>query len=1110
MLVGNDKNYANISSKKLSVKEDGKEWSVASIFAVKETVTITKSLQFMGVGGRPLLLLPTDKFGFAVQAFKEHINVSFTNFEVAETHVHEVEKSRSCKPGSHGFISMQGVSVSIRDCVLRRMCNAINVVGPNNGLSEIKLLQSSITNVHYCVFSKNVSMITLEMQDTSIVGENDSQVPYYAVSLIIMDAAVVHIIGCTFIKLNEAVAISMHHGKLVMKLSHCQFQDNSGQSVLLSFSANSNMQASIVHLDRLEFTKNDGGYASSLHLVRSWEFSDKVRKPAPEVHLTRSVFRNNYAQAFFGAIYAEGVHLQIHSTQFNNNTAGNELSAIQAFGGAIFVESWTNVEVINSSFANNTCSGFGGAVFSRGQFSARNCEFRGSAKSSIKPLLGDILYATAGLLLENTTWYPDKSYRSKSAIWHPGSPTLESWNIKIAGHFVIYCPVGHNVTAHGLYRHPGMLTDRISMGCRSCPRDQYSLQSGHLKLVSIDDKVTFHDIRNVSCFWCRYGGVCEHGHIKSRSNYYGYISGHPEEVKFISCPFGYCCQGDDCVSYNSCSPLRRGSLCGSCAEGMTENLLSANCVKRESCKDRWFWLIYFMSGILYISFFMYLDRISAFLKGQLIWWETKLASIKEGSEVHQGPDEMLMHDAVEAEEATGSTCTNEKEEEDIRSEGGVFGECSQSLQNEEKDTSNQGDVFSNIINITFYFYQMILIIRDHDNVILSQTLVLVKEISTSIFTFSLDAESSLSLCPLAGLSPVSKSFLVRSFAIYVIVLLVIINTIEGVYTLFQKVFPSEEVGLTPNTNSTFTVRLRVTTIQITLLAYSTITNMTMNFVNCVPINGNSVLYMDGTIKCFVWWQIVAIFFIIFWIIPFPFALVLGITRLQDNAMSYHRFIIGLIFPFCFTFYCLLQRVLCCFWIDAKKDFHKCSEGDQEISEDLSDVERVRQAVESSSVQEILLRFEAPFKEENPGTISTKPGFWQGVLIIRRLIIIIMFTFINNPVTRLYFIFTACLFFLMHHLLYLPYKKDVINFFETFSSATLVMFCSINIFFAYSYVSNVPPENADARISLIFDWFEVVILVLFPLLFCVLLLILVIARISATIYKAFVNFCRKID
>ena len=1109
----------------------------------KFPIVIAKSLHFVCLHIKCKLSLPGNRFAFVAGHISKPIRVSFRNFEITQSMMNS-STSKICKPSSHGFIILRGCTLKLEHCILRKLCTAIHIFSlKDDDVCGVEIAETRVEDVHYTVYSSNASLVKLDMRDTIVIGKYDTPVPYHAISLTMRGNAIVRIARCSFRRVHEAVAISMYKKQLILQIKQCQFMENKGQSILLSFSSKLKHDDSKITFEDLVFSNNDAGFASSLHIIKLFDGSSNDDKPGPYIRISDSIFENNYAKAFFGAIYAEGVELDIKNTTFYNNSAGNEESSIQAFGGAIFVESRTYVRVFNSTFTGNTCSGFGGAVFSRGKFSAINTIFRGTFEDAMRPLLGDIVYVTAGFYLENTTWHPGKSFRSNSAIWHPGSPKLEEWSISIQGYFQVLCPVGHNVTGHGLVRESGVSTDRMSMGCRSCPRDEYSLQSGRLKVISKGSKVLSKHERMVSCMRCRYGGVCERGGIKARSNYYGYLTEDEKEVRFISCPYGYCCQGLDCRSYNSCSPLRQGTLCGSCIKGTTENLLNANCVKYHTCKDNWFWFIYFPLGIIYILFFMYIDKFSGFMKGQRLCGERETENNVVRDECQEGEspfearaketDKPLQEDENRVKEEaddcsrtenseraqkvdsdkSDKMCSeqqgqsndnffDEGEEESVRSRYDYVRstKTSKSIRSSTLEHSRPtSDVFSDITNIAFYFYQMIFIIRDHDNTVLTETFGFIKEASNSFFTFSIGSKSMLSLCPIEGLTPVSKSILIRSMAVYVIAVVLVMNITDATYTAIESRCLARSGTSVRKTSTSFSIRLRVTTIQITLLAYSTVTNTVINFVNCVPIDSHYVLYMDGTIECFNWFQLFAFIFLIFWAMPFPFALILGIHKMHGFALSYYGFICSLVFPFCFVLWEIFGNCSKHLMTNWRKYEHSKGERTVHIENMIS--ETTYGDVNTVSIKEILRRFETPFKEQgDQASLTYQPGIWQGVMILRRLIIILLFTFVNSPVTRLYCIFVACLLFLMHHLVYLPYKNDLVNFVETCSSAILVVFCSINLFFAYSYVSNVLPEHADSRISVIFNWMEVLILVFFPVMFFIVLISVMICNCLKAIFR----------
>ena len=136
----------------------------------------------------------------------------------------------------------------------------------------------------------------------------------------------------------------------------------------------------------------------------------------------------------------------------------------------------------------------------------------------------------------------------------------------------------------------------------------------------------------------------------------------------------------------------------------------------------------------------------------------------------------------------------------------------------------------------------------------------------------------------------------------------------------------------------------------------------------------------------------------------------------------------------------------------------------------------------------------------------EPAFWSGVLIGRRLILIVVFTFVQTPVLRLYLALIICIGYLVHHMYYQPYLNEPSNIVETISSSVLIVFCSMNLFFAYSYVSDITPEKADATLTVLFRWFEALVLVVLPTLVLVGLICLVLTRAFILLYKCAWYLC----
>ena len=86
----------------------------------------------------------------------------------------------------------------------------------------------------------------------------------------------------------------------------------------------------------------------------------------------------------------------------------------------------------------------------------------------------------------------------------------------------------------------------------------------------------------------------------------------------LQCPKGYCCssQSTPCVSYDTCSKGRRGTLCGRCEMGYMQSFLTDECIPlgSDNCNILVFALYFWLTSCLYTFIFTYLPPIVEKLK----------------------------------------------------------------------------------------------------------------------------------------------------------------------------------------------------------------------------------------------------------------------------------------------------------------------------------------------------------------------------------------------------------------------------------------------------------------------------------------------------------------
>ena len=93
------------------------------------------------------------------------------------------------------------------------------------------------------------------------------------------------------------------------------------------------------------------------------------------------------------------------------------------------------------------------------------------------------------------------------------------------------------------------------------------------------------------------------------------------------------------------------------------------------------------------------------------------------------------------------------------------------------ETKKGPDVFTDFVSLSFYFFQMFLLIRMRESIVLEHLATQARVIYSSVFTLSIEMNSDpLVLCPLPNLTAISKLLLIKSFSFYVLGLMFLFHT----------------------------------------------------------------------------------------------------------------------------------------------------------------------------------------------------------------------------------------------------------------------------------------------------------------------------------------------
>ena len=589
-------------------------------------------------------------------------------------------------------------------------------------------------------------------------------------------------------------------------------------------------------------------------------------------------------------------------------------------------------------------------------------------------------------------------------------PGMYNGKINLHGKIELTCPVGYIFVN---YTTPESLEKTksfhyLQFACLKCPYKTYSFERGGFSSRHFTPKIKCHD--------CPRAAVCTGEQLRPRPNFWGNKNPRNGEVFFLNCPLGYCCQNDqECKAYNSCHGNRTGTLCGRCNQGTSELLFGTECQPNKDCESKYFWIGISVIVPLYCLFFLYYNDIGKFL-ATAFFASTKIRSQK----LHDSPPE-----------------SNSTE-------------------------PHLPSMLGGYLKIIFYYYQIIHIFNSSigDR---GQTFKLIDHFITPMFNFLLSVNVFNIRCPFKDLQPIHKVAILNSLGFLLLIFIGLLFIAWKVITAFKRsrldskplyidaVVQNDESDGTSDdfqdekhkTGQSFTCRIASAFTRISLLMYSSTAQLCLSLLHCVPIEDHKVLFIDGTLKCYQIFQYFAFVYVALNIIPFCLVPILGSYLLTFDSICLTEFCLGCLFPlpFCINWALLLFKM----WRG------RFSEGYVAVSS-LKVVSTPR-----SAILQVLL---GPFRSH-----STFLGFpespipWEGFLIFRRLVIILLFTFVYDINLRMCLVLVACLIILILHLAVKPFKRPFHNIMETLSLAILIILC------AFTYAKAIYNSGDESTLNL---------------------------------------------
>ena len=781
------------------------------------------------------------------------------------------------------------------------------------------------------------------------------------------------------------------------------------------------------------------------------------------VDLFRCYFKANKAKAFGGAMISMGKQLSLKKATFLQNT----VVSVSSKGGALHAPFPSNVKIHYSAFEGNMAQRAGGALSHiGGNLYIKNSLFKIASYPHSKHYFeGELIFSSGKLILEKVSLQDvDGNNALSSLLIHTGNfrgIAIDSIHVK--------CSKGKDIAAaipKQSYQPVDVLVF-LTISCSSCPLHTYSIFSGTLGPQLVNQT-------HINCYNCPFGGNCTNGKIKAAENFWGYsLKDRSNEIRFSSCPFGYCCLGNQCRHYNSCKKGREGTLCGQCKAGLTENIVTSKCLSPKHCRHPLFALIVAIAGIAYVLLFMYLSETAKVFVTLLIPKHILLLMRN-----------FIVKKSVFCLERNKYTKLNIRNTQQQSLEDDVFyqsTECERMqvelIDNEEFPKLGDNDkhdcnFLPGLYKIIIYFYQTCVLFKVYDGAGESHGFAhLVQETIATLFNLRADGIyfPHITWCPFDDLKPIPKLLFKTSFTLYLFLITFVIFIIFKLSALFKNE--------TYCKSQAFYLRFQCCVLRILLISYATITMTCLTLLSCVKLGSvGKVLYLDGSIHCYTWWQYVVIATVCIWVASYPTAIYAASWLLHRNRLSAGRFVLSLLIPFPVIIIWMCNR-------------HTSQKKKMTIEQPR------KETVLNENSLGILNVMEGPFRKSLGHDNNNNYRLpWESILTGRRFVLILIKTFVIDLILRLYLMLLFSILFLIHHIYVRPFSSSVLNLFEAVCLLMLTAICALNLLPASIYMNPMSASSYMKSFTDVFRNIETVLMLIFPSIVLICVIILGVVRI----------------
>ena len=405
----------------------------------------------------------------------------------------------------------------------------------------------------------------------------------------------------------------------------------------------------------------------------------------------------------------------------------------------------------------------------------------------------------------------------------------------------------------------------------------------------------------------------------------------------LRCPDQYCCErSGDCTAIDTCSPGRIGTLCGRCSDDLTESLFSANCFPMDKCYTLLFGLLYAGCVVIY-SFFLgtfndikkelaaKTSKLFKMLKNKLR--TSNKSKTMEGIEVAKETEDVNLMaknvrknsrlvDALLLDNPSNKSETVTSLNTMLETRNWKSQTITNNLDNELKEEIKKNDLEDGIqvekntadtdsgmkyVQIMLYYVQDATLFKIHLLNAKQQSenfLVKILQFSPEILTVYYKVSD---LCFTKNTTAVMKVLLSSMFGPCIILLLSIVYILHWI---LSRHFGKDSINW-----EILRSKLTQAFLLTILFSYQKIIKGAFSLIQCVDIDDIKVLYIQGNIQCYTWWQVATEIYLYISVVPVFITLAICPFLVKNKEMSVAMLILACLVPVPVLFYQIILTLI---------------------------------------------------------------------------------------------------------------------------------------------------------------------------------------------------------